>query len=165
MLTEKESSIQPRWAHAPPQWVEQRWRPATAWAQWPRCSGSWYTFRLVHFYQLRTCRAEIQVLDMYGFTFTGIPETGCTDICAIASFRHVRILNVSTCLNLLYLCMRRSRINYFYTYRYLCRAHIFCFICAGCVISIFLAPPLAKWRRPLTPPMLKKYIALWVVIL
>eukprot|EP01050_Picozoa_sp_SAG11_P032734 SAG11_NODE_10782_length_805_cov_9.375354_1_plen_74_part_00 len=61
--------------------------------------------------------------------------------------------------------MRRLRINYFYMYRYLRRAHIFCFVCAGCVISIFLAPPLAKWRRPLKPPgdsyilcgMLKNY--------
>eukprot|EP01050_Picozoa_sp_SAG11_P008180 SAG11_NODE_707_length_7651_cov_4.133872_10_plen_71_part_00 len=47
----------------------------------------------------------------------------------------------------MYLCMRRLRMNYFYLYRYLRWVHILCFICTGCVISIFLAPPLAKWRR------------------
>eukprot|EP01050_Picozoa_sp_SAG11_P001908 SAG11_NODE_90_length_17153_cov_63.471033_14_plen_120_part_00 len=28
-----------------------------------------------------TCGAENQVLDMYNFTCTDIPETGCTDMC------------------------------------------------------------------------------------
>eukprot|EP01050_Picozoa_sp_SAG11_P030853 SAG11_NODE_9310_length_923_cov_1.768204_1_plen_153_part_10 len=68
---------------------------------------------------------------------TGIPETGCTDMCdrKFQACQDYKCIYLSKFIVPMYAPVA---INYFYTYRYLRRAHIFCFICAGCIISIFL---------------------------